>query len=58
MTDRTYSFPPCKPDHPYAMIHPAALARGVCPRCGGLLDGRKSARRLRALRLIAGRSDD
>mgnify|MGYP000993076855 CR=1 FL=1 len=53
MTDRTYSLPPCEPDHPYDKIHPADLVRGVCPKCGGLLDGTKSARRLRALRLIA-----
>lgn len=44
MSDRTFSLPPCRPDHPWQTIPTADLARGVCPRCGSLLDGKKCAR--------------
>jgi len=60
-TGVTVSRPPCAPDHPWASIPTADLARGLCPVCGGLLDGETAARMIRARDLLSGspwRDDD
>lgn len=59
MTDPgvTVSLPPCQPDHPWASIPTADLARGVCPFCLGELDGERAARMIRACYLIPGPED-